>query len=70
MSRYSPRPLVCLVLVACLSLLVACARTPGVKEKSAAVPDSAASVRVMEGYGKLPLGFEENRGQSAAESFY
>ena len=52
------------------SLLAACARAPGVKEKSAAVPEATASMRMVEGYGKLPLGFEENRGQSAAESFY
>jgi len=29
-----------------------------------------ASVRLAEGYGKPPLGFDENRGQSAAESAY
>ena len=48
----------------------ALAATPATAAKSDAArarlgqPDSAAQARILESYGKLPLSFEENRGQT------
>jgi len=51
-----------LVLVGCLVVAAAAARSPSATPH---VPP-AATGRVMEGYGKLPLSFEVNRGQTDA----